>query len=304
MKVFSCLLRRAISGGYLSGWRVLRINLEKSELIPVGRVYNVEDLALEVGCKVGGLLSRYLGLPLGAPSNQWQCGMVLKRDFEKGQVRLRLEKIQRNFSGVVELLCRNCILLGGTRGIGGLPMKERSFGSKSSVKSMVKRMRGGAPIKLTYQGGNGQRVRLWMDKWCGDEPLCESFPSLFTISSSKEAWVADVWNLDGDGDGWTPLFSRAFNDWELELVEHFLQKIQAFKVHRDAEDRVIWIISRYGTFSVKSLYSILEPEVSPLFPSGSIWRSSVPPKIAFFAWEASWGKVLTLNQLQRRSTSW
>ena len=139
-----------------------------------------------------------------------------------------------------------------------------------------------------------------MDKWCGDEPLCESFPSLFTISSSKEAWVADVWNLDGDGDGWTPLFSRAFNDWELELVEHFLQKIQAFKVHRDAEDRVIWIISRYGTFSVKSLYSILEPEVSPLFPSGSIWRSSVPPKIAFFAWEASWGKVLTLNQLQRR----
>ena len=83
-------------------------------------------------------------------------------------------------------------------------------------------------------------------------------------------------------------------------MERLLQKIQAFKVHRDAEDRVIWIISRYGTFSVKSLYSILEPEVSPLFPSGSIWRSSVPPKIAFFAWEASWGKVLTLNQLQRR----
>ena len=45
----------------------LRINLEKSELIPVGKVYNVEDLALEVGCKVGGLLFRYLGLPLGAP---------------------------------------------------------------------------------------------------------------------------------------------------------------------------------------------------------------------------------------------
>ena len=25
-----------------------------------------------------------------------------------------------------------------------------------------------------------------MDKWCGDEPLCESFPSLFTLSSSKK----------------------------------------------------------------------------------------------------------------------
>ena len=45
--------------------------------------------------------------------------------------------------------------------------------------------------KLAYQVGNGQRVGFWMDKWCGDEPLCESFPSLFTLSSSKKAWVAD-----------------------------------------------------------------------------------------------------------------
>ncbi|RVW38193.1 LINE-1 reverse transcriptase-like [Vitis vinifera] len=129
MEVFSCLLRRAISGGYLFGWRVrgksgerililhllfaddtlvfceasqdqmtylswllmwfqacssLRINLEKSELIPVGRVHDIEDLALKLGCKMGGLPSCYLGLPLGAPSNQWLCGMELKRDFEKG----------------------------------------------------------------------------------------------------------------------------------------------------------------------------------------------------------------------------
>ena len=86
--------------------------------------------------------------------------------------------------------------------------------------------------RLAYQVGNGQKVRFWMDKWCGDEPLCESFPSLFTISSSKEAWVTDVWSPIGDASGWTPLFSRAFNDWEweLELVERFLQKIQAFRV--------------------------------------------------------------------------
>ena len=109
-----------------------------------------------------------------------------------------------------------------------------------------------------------------MDKWCEDEPLCESFPFLFTISLSKEAWVADVWNLDGDGGGWTPLFSRAFNDWEVELVERFLQKIQAFRVYKDVEDRVIWTTSRCGTFSVKSLYSISKLGDSPLFPIGSI----------------------------------
>ncbi|RVX03335.1 LINE-1 reverse transcriptase-like [Vitis vinifera] len=44
----------------------LRINLAKSEVIPVGEVEDIEMLAVELGCKVGTLLSVYLGLPLGA----------------------------------------------------------------------------------------------------------------------------------------------------------------------------------------------------------------------------------------------
>ena len=40
-----------------------------------------------------------------------------------------------------------------------------------------------------------------------------------------------------------------------------------------------------------------------MFPYVGIWRASVPPKVAFFAWEASWGKILTLDQLQRRGYS-
>ena len=42
----------------------LRINLDKSEILPVGRVENLEVLALEFGCKVGRLPTSYLGLPL------------------------------------------------------------------------------------------------------------------------------------------------------------------------------------------------------------------------------------------------
>ena len=53
-------------------------------------------------------------------------------------------------------------------------------------------------------------------------------------------------------------------------MEHFLQKIQAFRMQREVEYIVTWRTLRCGTFSIKSLYSILEPEDSPLFPSGSI----------------------------------
>ena len=74
-------------------------------------------------------------------------------------------------------------------------------------------------------------------------------------------------------------------------------KIQAFRVQREDGDKVVWTTSKSGAFSVKSLYSILEFGGSSLFPCGSIWRGNVPPKVAFFAWEASWGKILTLEQL-------
>lgn len=47
----------------------LRINLEKNELILMGKVDNMDDLTTEFGCKVGCLPSTYLGLPLGASLN-------------------------------------------------------------------------------------------------------------------------------------------------------------------------------------------------------------------------------------------
>ena len=45
----------------------LKINLNRSVIIPLGRVDNVEVLAAELGCGVGSIPSTYLGLPLGAP---------------------------------------------------------------------------------------------------------------------------------------------------------------------------------------------------------------------------------------------
>ncbi|RVX17546.1 LINE-1 retrotransposable element ORF2 protein [Vitis vinifera] len=46
----------------------LRINLAKSEIIPIGEVEDSLELAAELGCRVGSLPSHYLGLPLGVPN--------------------------------------------------------------------------------------------------------------------------------------------------------------------------------------------------------------------------------------------
>ena len=51
----------------------LRINLVKSEILPVGGVEEVEELAVELGCRVGSLPSTYLGLPLGTLHKSLFC---------------------------------------------------------------------------------------------------------------------------------------------------------------------------------------------------------------------------------------
>ena len=44
----------------------LKINLSKSEIIPIGPVTNMVELASELGCKIGSFPTSYLGLPLDA----------------------------------------------------------------------------------------------------------------------------------------------------------------------------------------------------------------------------------------------
>ena len=47
----------------------LNINLEKSTVLPVGHMEDLEGLSRELGCKIGSLPTSYLGLPLGERRN-------------------------------------------------------------------------------------------------------------------------------------------------------------------------------------------------------------------------------------------
>lgn len=127
------------------GWEV---NLVSGTILLLRRVENPENLAMELGCKVGSLRTSYLGLPLGAGHNsllawdgfeeRFRTRLVLwKRQFiSKGGiithlkmfwsmpiylmllfqilriVKLRLEKIQRDLlygGGALERKAHNVI---------------------------------------------------------------------------------------------------------------------------------------------------------------------------------------------------
>ena len=148
--------------------------------------------------------------------------------------------------------------------------------------------------------GNWRRVKFWKDRWCSKEPLCEIFPSLFAFSDSKGAWVADLWEHRGEGGNWNFRFVRNVHDWELGAMERFLSVLQGYSVKREQEDGVVWKGGNKGVFSDKGLYSVLETGSTTPLPLKIVGNPWIPSKASFFTWEACWGKVLTLDQLQER----
>ncbi|KAJ9677624.1 hypothetical protein PVL29_022550 [Vitis rotundifolia] len=366
----------------------LKINLQKSEIIPVGEVEEVDRAAAVFGCKVGNLPTTYLGLPLGAPHNSCRVWDGVEERFKrklatwkkqylsKGgrltlikttlsnlpiyfmslfviprRVRLRLEKIQREFLwGDLEerrkihlvrwaVICKdkrhgglglrhleefNHALLG--KWLWRFPIERESFWRRVIVgkfgeveggwttrevresygTGLWKDIRKGWEkflLRTSIRIGNGSRTRFWWDLWVGDAKLKDLFPSLFRLATHNSAIVADLWGRQGGGaGGWEVHFRRPFQDWELEEVNRFLGHISAEKV-QEGEDFLVWKIERKGMFKVKSYYRSLKEDNSPLFPAKEVWGSYAPLRTRFFAWEAVWGKISTIDMLMRRGWS-
>ncbi|RVX04487.1 hypothetical protein CK203_018465 [Vitis vinifera] len=70
--------------------------------------------------------------------------------------------------------------------------------------------------------GNERKIKFWKDLWYEDQALKDAFPNLFKLVVNKDQWVCDAWEEEGEVGSWNPLFSRHFNDWEMEEVEGLL----------------------------------------------------------------------------------
>ena len=73
----------------------LKINLNKSEILPIGPVANLEELAIELGCKVGSLPTTYLGLPLGAKHKALSMWDSVEERFRKRLASWKLQYISK-----------------------------------------------------------------------------------------------------------------------------------------------------------------------------------------------------------------
>ena len=73
----------------------LKVNVAKSEMVPIGEVNNVQALAEILGCRVGALPMTNLGMPLGAPHKSPSIWNPILEKFERklaGWKKLYLSK--------------------------------------------------------------------------------------------------------------------------------------------------------------------------------------------------------------------
>ena len=76
------------------------------------------------------------------------------------------------------------------------------------------------------------------------------------------------------------------------------------KVISSKEDKLILKGNKTDNYLVNLMYEVLNCHVSSPLPFSvlSIWNPLVHLKVSFLAWEAAWGKMLTLDQHKRRGS--
>ncbi|RVW12490.1 putative mitochondrial protein [Vitis vinifera] len=114
---------------------------------------------------------------------------------------------------------------------------------------------------MIFKVGKGNTIRFWTDVWCSETALS----IVFLISL--------LWRFKG---------TQRLRKCGIKI------RTQSCGVKEE------------GAFRVKEAYNLLVRSDDTGFPSRSIWVTRVPTKVCFFAWEATWGRVLTLDRLQRR----
>ncbi|RVW42045.1 Transposon TX1 uncharacterized 149 kDa protein [Vitis vinifera] len=261
-------------------WR-FEDKLGKSELIPVGRVESMDDLAGEFGCSLGSLPTTYLGMPLGASFKSVTVWDGVEERFRR---RLSMWKRQYLSKGGRATLIRSTLsnlpiylmslLCLPSSAKGGLGVKSLSLLNKTLL------------AKWNWHFTN-EREALWNQVirgkygearggWCSREVreahglgLWKGIRMSWKLVSDRLAFIV------GNGrrvsfwrDRWCGESPLSFNDWEIEEAERFMERIQSKRVHEDVEDTVSWTetksaqdkLLRMGGYMRKSLNIGFSPE--------------------------------------------
>jgi hypothetical protein len=156
--------------------------------------------------------------------------------------------------------------------------------------------------------GNGRLTSFWHDPWVGNVSFSILFPRLFSLSTQKEASVAEVYNQSSSPDNWRFYWRRGLFEWEKQLHVDLLALCISATVRLDVEDRWVWVPEQGANFTVNSTYHmvfalsschyVVEQCNAALF--SRIWKGPTPSKVSGFVWQLLHGRIPTRKNLVAR----
>ncbi|RVX06605.1 LINE-1 reverse transcriptase-like [Vitis vinifera] len=254
----------------------LRINLAKSALILVGQVDELEELAAELGCRLGVFPTVYLGLPLGAhykTSSSW--------DGVEERMRRRLAQWKRQYiskGGRITLIKSTLAsipiyflsLIRIPKSVAKSPKEEGGLGIRK-IDLLNKALLGKWVWRYAYEKENlwkrvirvkyGQEGCGWRTKDARGPEFC----------SGRINGVA----------------MRRFLKFSLSCLPW---RVRGMPKTSTEEDVVRWKREGNGVFGAKGVYKMLFGSSARVFPNRRIWMDKVPTKVSFFAWKLRGGR--------------
>ena len=97
--------------------------------------------------------------------------------------------------------------------------------------------------------------------------------------------------------GFIGIFFFLAQDWETEHFYTFLDLINSMPLNGKGQDKKCWESAGNYNFKVSKYYLSLSSTPNISFPWKPMWRSKVPPRVAFFSWTAALSKIVTIENL-------
>jgi hypothetical protein len=142
----------------------------------------------------------------------------------------------------------------------------------------------------SFEMGDGSKIKFWDDMWCGEMTLEEAFPNLYNFAHVKDAFVAIYMDFSSGSLQWNVRFTHTAHNWEVDVLASFYTLLYSHSVRREGKNKLRWA----------PFHKILACKEAFPFPWKRIWQTKVLLKVAFFAWSAAQGKILTMDNFRKK----
>jgi hypothetical protein len=143
---------------------------------------------------------------------------------------------------------------------------------------------------------DGASTSFWNDVWYLDEALADRFPAIYSHCTRKEDSVREAVQSNLH-DAFVPRLSDQAAA-ELQLIHAIVEQTS---LSQGNDRRKSQFDCGHGKLDSSSIYRLLKARQHPADPASDfIWKNSTPPRVQFFMWLVSKGRIQCRSNLFKK----